>query len=204
MRGCSVYTTRTAEGLAIWFYPNLLCQIIIKAGMGLTAGYNLFLAPCSRHCWDKRRRFDGPWCRIEQWKRQVWYLMSYLRSSIVPHFLLFLSFICGLYRYLRFKSAETKRINEGDYAAIPSYVKLMWTWRKHSAYHAGIGASASGMEMEMEMRDANIRGWLALSCSFAHYPGISLCSRGVRFVFHLAQPKNITRITSRTRDFRYI
>ena len=105
-----------------------------------------------------------------------------------------------VYRYLRFKSAETKRINEGDYAAIPSYVKLIWTWRKHSAYHAGIGASASGMEM----RDANIRGWLALSCSFAHYPGISLCSRGVRFVFHLAQPKIITRITSRTRDFRYI
>ena len=52
-----------------------------------------------------------------------------------------------VYRYLRFKSAETKRINEGDYAAIPSYVKLIWTWRKHSAYHAGIGASASGMEM---------------------------------------------------------
>jgi hypothetical protein len=141
LRGCSVYTTRTAEGLAIWFYPNLLCQIIIKAGMGLTAGYNLFLAPCSRHCWDKRRRFDGPWCRIEQWKRQVWYLMSYLRSSIVPHSLLFLSFICGLYRYLRFKSAETKRINEGDYATIPPYVKLMWIWIKHFALPRGIEAS---------------------------------------------------------------
>ena len=117
---------------------NLLCQIIIKAGMGLTAGYNLFLAPCSRHCWDKRRRFDGPWCRIEQWKRQVCYLMSYLRSSLHRASFLVVSviYLWVVYRHLRFKSAETKQINEGDYAAIPSYVKLMWIWRKHSACHA--------------------------------------------------------------------
>ena len=60
----------------------------------------------------------------------------------MPHFLLFLVSVLYLwvvYRHLRFKSAETKQINEGDYAAIPSYVKLMWIWRKHSAYHAGIG-----------------------------------------------------------------
>jgi len=104
-----------------------------------------------------------------------------------------------VYRHLRFKSAETKRINEGDYATIPPYVKLMWIWIKHFALPRGI--EASGWRY---VRDANIRGWLALSCSFAHYPGISLCSRRVGFIFHLAQPKIITRITSRTRNFRYI
>ena len=53
-----------------------------------------------------------------------------------------------VYRYLRFKSAETKRINEGDYAAIPPYVKLMWIWIKHFALPRGIEASGSGWRYE--------------------------------------------------------
>ena len=72
----------------------------------------------------------------------------------------------------------------------------MWDPPTAFAYHADIRYFADA--------DANRRGCLALSCCFARYPGVFLCSRGVLVMCHLAQPKIITRIARWTRDFRYI